>query len=659
MTTQPILRLAPAHWSTTLILVLGIVAFLPNAAAQHKLTQRRHPPAVVTTPANAPIPLANAFAVPALNLNLLLPSNYFPRPGSDCSETFSNNVKVNQNCLNIVDSDYFSNEAQEVAIAQDPNHPAHLVAVNNDWKFGEFAAAHYSLDGGQHWRDSLPNAGLTRGNAFGGVSAETWAGFHDTSVAWDTKGNVYVAGLTFAPGPAGFFTSNADASTGVYVFRSILNNGASWTFPGRPVAEFNNVAGTIVSPFGNFVGEDKPYMTIDNHVGSPFHDRIYVAWNEGSVDGSIVVYESYSADYGESFSPRVLVSSSSALCTTNPFGASSITTTCNFNWFPYPFTGPDGALYVLFVNFNNAYAAQPSNCPGIFSPGNTNPCDNHNQILLTKSMDGGVSFSAPVKVADNYQPPDCPTYAGVSNPTGLCLPEKASSANAVFAVSNFAVGMAHPQHPNIVVVTLASYINSHSNESNGCIPGGFNPATFGGLYSGVKTAGACNNKILLSLSTDGGLTFTGGKTDARLLPTVNQGSGQRATDQWFQWAAFTRSGELVVSYYDRSYGNSETTGAMDISLSGSYDGIHFQTKRVTSSSMPLPTQNVGAWMGEYVGLSAVDDVHPIWTDTRDASLFLCPGTGKPGMPPQVCTKTEPNGIIDNNQEIFTATVDPP
>src|ERR1700730_16958048 len=119
-------------------------------------------------------------------------------------------------------------------------------------------------------------------------------------------------------------------------------------------------------------------MTIDNHVGSPFHDRIYVAWNEGSVDGSIVVYESYSADYGESFSPRVLVSSSSALCTTNPFGASSITTTCNFNWFPYPFTGPDGALYVLFVNFNNAYAAQPSNCPGIFSPGESNPCDNHN-----------------------------------------------------------------------------------------------------------------------------------------------------------------------------------------------------------------------------------------------------------------------------------------
>ena len=40
----------------------------------------------------------------------------------------------------------------------------------------------------------------------------------------------------------------------------------------------------------------------------------------------------------------------------------------------------------------------------------------------------------------------------------------------------------------------------------------------------MKTAGACNNKILLSVSNDGGATFTGTSTDPRSLQTVNTSS---------------------------------------------------------------------------------------------------------------------------------------
>ena len=123
-------------------------------------------------------------------------------------------------------------------------------------------------------------------------------------------------------------------------------------------------------------------MTVDNHIGSPFQDRIYVTWTEFTSDGTAYIWESYSNDYGEHFSPRVLVSSNTALCT-NTYGVVTPHGNCNENHFSQPFTGPDGALYVTFNNFNNTVTG----------------LDNRNQILLAKSTDGGATFSAPVRSA--------------------------------------------------------------------------------------------------------------------------------------------------------------------------------------------------------------------------------------------------------------------
>ena len=53
-------------------------------------------------------------------------------------------------------------------------------------------------------------------------------------------------------------------------------------------------------------------------------------------------------------------------------------------------------------------------------------------------------------------------------------------------------------------MTYGSYINKHSNESNGCAPAGINPATGQDLYTGVKVPGACNNDIIVSSSANGG-----------------------------------------------------------------------------------------------------------------------------------------------------------
>jgi hypothetical protein len=578
--------------------------------------------------------------------------NYSPSKNNGCALTRGDNVKVNQNCENVADPALAgrSQAQNETAVAINPNDSNDIIASQNDYRRGDgncYGA--YSLDGGKSWQDTTVPMGFTYGSPTWGTARQYWQAGGDTSVAWDTKGNAYFSCQMFNRGANGL-TNNPDQSSAFYVFRSTGNNGASWNFPGRPTTEYNDTAGT------GAVLEDKAYMTVDDHVGSPFQDRIYVTWTEFAADGSAYIYEVHSDNYGESFSPRVLVSKDSSLCTFT-FGAGTPNGHCNENQFSDPFTGPDGNLYVAFDNFN-----LPSSAAGATG-------DNHNQVLLAKSTDGGATFSAPVKVSSYYDLPDCLTYQG-SDPFRACVPEKGPSTNSVFRATNYPSGAVNPKDPGQVVVSFGSYINANSNETNGCTPAGNSSTTGEPLYTGVKTAGACNNDILVSVSNDGGATFTGTTANVRTLQTVNGDPNQSTTDQFWQWSAFDNKGNFAVDYYDRQYGkpmggppavpSDEWTGASDITLSGSKDLSKWGTRRVTSSSMPPPTQFGGQFLGDYIGLDAAKNAISIWADTRDPELFLCPGTGVTGTPPSICTgsyNTAAGPLTANDENIYAA-VDP-
>ncbi len=566
--------------------------------------------------------------------------NYVPAASGNCSKRLGSNVKVNQNCLNITDPD-LQGRAQannETFVAEDALHPEHLVASDNNYIRGDgTCGAHFSLDGGRNWSDSTVPNGFTRG--FGDNARQYWQAGGDTSVAWDTRGDAYLSCQLFNRGTVA--SANPDLSSGFVVFRSTGNDGASWNFPGRYVTSFFDPTGTAN------VLEDKQLIAVDNHLNSPYRDRIYVTWTEFTGEGTSYIWEAYSKDYGETFSNRVLVSATGKFCT-NTFGAATGHGDCNENSFSDPFVGSDGNLYVVYSNFNN----QPTSGP-----------ENHYQVLLAKSTDGGQSFSAPVKVSDYNDLPDCDTYQGENaDPFRSCVPEKGSSTKSVFRATNYASGQVDPLNPKRVIVSLASYINRDSNAENGCKPEGF-AADGDPLYTGVKTEGACNNKILLKVSDDGGSTF-GASTDPRQAVVVPQSPKQARTDQFWQWTAFTRSGRLVVDYYDRQYGKDELTGASDLSLSGSANLTDFSQARVTSTSMPAPTQFLGPkggqFYGDYIGLAAVDQAHPIWSDTRSRDLFLCPDSATgPGRPPHLCGGIEPNGQEANDEEAFTATMNVP
>jgi hypothetical protein len=565
-----------------------------------------------------------------------------PTNETGCPVNRGANVRVNQNCLNLSDPDLAGRgQAQnETSIAQDPFRPSRMVASQNDYRRGDgncYTA--WSTDGGRSWEDSTPPMSFTRGQPTFGFPRQYWAAGGDTSVAWDTKGNAYLSCQVFNRGLG--VSNNPDQSSAFYVFRSTQSGGASWNFPARPVAEQEDSAGAGDTLL------DKQLMTVDNHKGSPFQDRVYVTWTFYDSDGTSYIYESYSEDYAEHFSPPHLVSTASALCS-NTLGIPAPQGNCNTNQFSQPFTGPDGKLYVVFNNYNvtGVRPGEDERAVGI---------DNRAQVLLARSDDGGETFLPPVKVSDFYDLPDCETYQDGKDPGRACVPEKGPTSNSYFRAANYPSGAVNPRRPNDVQVTFGSYINRHSKESNGCVPLGYNPDTFQALYEGVKEPGACNNDILVSRSSNRGASFTGTAQDVRTLPDTRSSDPKKA-DQFWQWAAFDPRGRLAVSFYDRAYGNDEFTGYSDVSLSGSENGVDFGTVRATTSSMPPPTQFEGVFFGDYSGLTAEDVAHPYWMDTRDPNLYACrDSAGEVVTPPRVCTGPAEAGNADraNDQNGYT------
>ena len=416
-------------------------------------------------------PAATSAAVRPRSARQAGPGNvYLPADSLGCPDRRGSNVKANRNCLNLADADLTgrSQANNETSVAIDPA-TGDLVMGDNDYRRGDSGCvAAYSRNGGRTWSDSEVPTGFTRGDAFG-AAREYWNGAGDPSVATDTRGNAYFSCLQFNRGQP--TTPVADVSSAIYLYRSTGNAGASWNFPGRAVVEnpdVNAASGAL---------EDKELLAVDNHRNSPFRDRVYVTWTEFAADGTAYIWSRTSADYGETFGPRVLVSGASPACT-NTFELPTPNGPCNENQFSQPFVGPDGDLYVAWSNFNSA--AEPPG-PEVDQPaGGTRaaqepeePGENAYQVLLARSTDGGASFAAPAKVADYNDLPDCETYQDGAGAGSSCVPEKGATANSFFRAANYPSGAVDPTNPDRVVVTFGSYINRHSNEDNGCVPVGF------------------------------------------------------------------------------------------------------------------------------------------------------------------------------------------
>ncbi len=528
-----------------------------------------------------------------------------PRGTSGCSDR-GGNVRVNQDCTNqtgTVDAAVIApgrGQAQnEPSVAVNPKNGNNIIVGENDYLRGDgTCAVQFSLDGGKHFGDRPIPISFTPG---GSAPRHYWEGAGDMSVAFDSTGEAYALCMAFDRGATSEANMNQSA---FFLFRS-QDGGASWSFPGDLV-----VGSVTAAAF-----EDKPYMTVDNNPNSPYRDRIYVSWTEFSELGSPIFF-SYSDDHGATWhtDKTINVANDRDICPVQ-FASKPSKGACDSNQFSEPFVAPNGDVFVVFDNYNNCAGGLRKfgfNCPGPAS-------DNHNQVLLFRSTNGGKSFVGPTRVADYYDSPDCFEYTGEDQFRG-CFPTAPLSQRSVFRAANYPTGVA--KDSGYVVIDFGSYINPHSNPAKGnCAPDGLSGTTFLNLYKGVGKVNGCNNDILRSVSTDGGKTFTGATTDpADLDVRSNESAGGPLADQFFQWSAAMPGNRVAASFYDRQYGDDQRTGALDVTLKADGSGW----TRVTNESSPPFSEfpgpsGYGLFLGDYNGLAVGPDgvAHPVWADTRN------------------------------------------
>ena len=268
-----------------------------------------------------------------------------------------------------VNQDTATAPQNETAIAVDPNNPHRLVAGMNDYvtttwtcmlgltpcsALGDgYSGTYFSNDGGTTWCCASNLNGSSLGTLIPGVTRLTGGQYDaagDPAVAFDSRGDVYYAGLGF--------DRTAPPNT-VAVNKGTFDNNGNLTWGAPTFINQTNAPSTI---------NDKEWIAVDSHPTSPFRDRVYVTWTRflfNPAHGFYVqspIAVAYSSNGGQTFSaPQLIVGNVL-------YGQGS-----------RPVIGPDGTVYV-FWDASTRLATLDS-------------------IWVVKSTDGGVTWSKPVAVS--------------------------------------------------------------------------------------------------------------------------------------------------------------------------------------------------------------------------------------------------------------------
>jgi hypothetical protein len=255
---------------------------------------------------------------------------------SSAVASFGSNVDVSNEC----------GPQSETYIAIDPAKKGTVLAAGSNEIFRLPMRGYFSTDGGNSWGGvdlPLPDPIGTNGTRFGS----------DPTLAFDSSGHVFYGYIVvfFSAG----LGNGAINGTEMAVARS---NDGGRTYPQVTYFEFNG---------GENHFNDKPMITADASVRSPFRDSVYIAWDAasgGSAGGGVRVARS--RDGGKSFTTTRV---------DDPNGpGQSIGATVT--------TGPNGEVYVAW----NDYAA--------------------NAIVFNSSKDGGATWAAPRVIAPKQIPFD-------------------------------------------------------------------------------------------------------------------------------------------------------------------------------------------------------------------------------------------------------------
>src|SRR5258706_467442 len=338
----------------------------------------------------------------------------------------------------LVNQDPAGSPQNETSIAVDPNNASRVVASANDYvsrtwtcqingtpcsALGDgYSGTYYSNDGGSTWCcTSTDPAHL--GTLIPGVTRLTGGVYDagaDPAVAFDSHGHVFYAGLGF---------NRTSAPNTVAVNRGTFDGSGhlSW---GAPTFINQTTAQSILN--------DKEWIAADWHVSSPFRDRVYVSWTRyifNPQNGAYVqspISFVYSTDGGHTFS-----------------APQNISGNVLYSQGSRPIVGYDGSVTVTWDGSTRLSTLDST--------------------YIVKSIDGGVTFGKPVKVAD--------------------LQDVIPLSNAAFRNDSFPAGDVAPNGDLYVAWT------SLLSDSNGSL-------------CPTRTNNGCHAVTVYSKSTDGSATWS-------------------------------------------------------------------------------------------------------------------------------------------------------
>ncbi len=397
----------------------------------------------------------------------------------------------------------------EPSVAVNPRNPQQVVVAYQD-----NAQISYSSNGGRDWL------------AASGTAPSNYRVSGDVSVTYDSRGQAILCYIAFDKlGSFNYWGHNATRN-GIFIRRS-PDGGKTWEADHIPVVEQPTQPGI---PF-----EDKPYIIADTGAGS-YAGNLYVGWTRWTLTGSEILL-SRSTDGGKTWSKPVEIDGHPGL-PRDDNGANE-----GFD----AVVGPDGTLYATW----NA----------------------GNQIMLTTSHDGGVTFSPPIPVIE--------------------------TAPIIFAIEG---------------LERANGFAQISIDPRGGHAGGNLYVTWSDYRNG-------DLDVFCAVSRDHGRTWS--------APVrVNTDAPHDGAEQFFQWLAVDpATGAVNVVFYDRR--TDPKNQKQTVVLARSVDeGKSFSNYAWTDNLFDAS----GVFFGDYTGIAAFGDrVYGAWTEKPpqpDEDQKSAPASGK-------------------------------
>jgi hypothetical protein len=376
-----------------------------------------------------------------------------------------------------------------------------------------------------------PNRIISASNARDASGAQLQCYSLDGGASWTQTRLPMVTGEIFHTDPTVDWTSDGTAWTMTIGMDSSMhgflrsyrshNGGATWFFDATISAGQNKA--------------DKPMMWVDHSTSSPFRDTVYAIWTNHSR-----VYVNHRKWPSAFWQPAKKVSGGET-------------------------TGQGIGSDIKTNSFGDVFAFWPDT-------GSRN-------LYVSKSTNGGASFSTPVTIATTFDSYDIgvPSFSGrraFIYITGAAY--RTANKNIVYAVWTDLTG--------------AAGCNSSANEPN------------------TSTTSSCKTRIWFSRSIDGGATW-------QTAIMINDQTS--LNDQYNPWLAMDETdGFLAVIYYDTVNDSGRLKADVWFQFSAD-DGVTWSTPRKVTSSMTDESGRGGIQWGDYNGLSGHSGkFFPSWTDRR-------------------------------------------